>query len=161
MNIHSIDIESIHRPDELVRFFEDNEVKQGDTVKIITDDDKNALMMMGLILIILIALVFFFDSNKSAIPNGRRRSRRKKDDDGEKILDDLFKGKSVEEIEREVENEYGVRIEVEQREDEEHRVWRNLSAKNFLKGYGEIEPDYNTDDIKEPNPRYQSKWKGK
>jgi hypothetical protein len=42
--------------------------------------------------------------------------------------------------------------------DKEAKAWRDASARNFLKGYGDNEPDYTRADIKEPNPEYK-KWK--
>ena len=39
-------------------------------------------------------------------------------------------------------------------------LWKDLSARNFLKGYGEHEPEYTDADIKEPNPEYKA-WKEK
>lgn len=42
--------------------------------------------------------------------------------------------------------------------DDEEKLWRDASAKNFLKGYGKDEPEYTQADIKEPNPEYK-KWK--
>ena len=44
--------------------------------------------------------------------------------------------------------------------DSEEKLWRDYSAKKFLKAYGEDEPEYTDADIKEPNPEYK-KWKGK
>ncbi len=42
--------------------------------------------------------------------------------------------------------------------NEEEKLWRDTSARNFLKGYGDNEPDYTKADVKEPNPEYK-KWK--
>ena len=47
------------------------------------------------------------------------------------------------------------RVEIPKDNDAE---WMEYSAHNFLKGYGENEPDYSASDIKEPNPEYR-KWK--
>ena len=44
--------------------------------------------------------------------------------------------------------------------ENEELLWKDLSAKNFLKGYGENEPEYTEADIKEANPEYKA-WKGK
>lgn len=52
-------------------------------------------------------------------------------------------------------------MEVEYQDtDEEEQAWRNLSAQNFLKGYGINEPEYFESDIKEPNVEYKA-WKEK
>ena len=44
--------------------------------------------------------------------------------------------------------------------ENEEALWRDLSTRNFLKGYAENEPEYTEADIKEPNPEYKA-WKGK
>ncbi len=44
--------------------------------------------------------------------------------------------------------------------ENEQSAWQDFSANNFLKGYGEDEPDYTEGDVKEPNPEYKI-WKGK
>ncbi len=44
--------------------------------------------------------------------------------------------------------------------ENEEKMWRDLSAQSFLKGYGADEPEYTEADIKEPNSEYKG-WKGK
>jgi hypothetical protein len=113
------------------------------------------LVLTALIVIVIFALFFSWSTNS------KKTNRRRRNDDTEPILEDLFKGKSIEEIEKEVENEYGVKIEIQHVEDEDYKAWRDLSNQNFLKAYGQDEPEYNINDIKEPNPLYKSKWKEK
>lgn len=43
---------------------------------------------------------------------------------------------------------------------DEEALWKNFSSENFIKGYGEDEPEYTDADIKEPNPEYKA-WKEK
>ena len=155
MNILSIYIETVNRPNELVRFFDDNEVQEGDTLKIITEEDENSLVIAAVVIIVIAAMFFSWGTNKKI------STRRRRINESDPILDDLFKGKSIDEIEKEVENEYGVKIEVQHREDQEHKAWKDLSNRNFLKGYSQDDYEYNISDVKEPNPLYQSKWKGK
>lgn len=42
--------------------------------------------------------------------------------------------------------------------ENEEKEWKDLSASNFIEGYGDDEPEYTDGDIKEPNPEYK-KWK--
>lgn len=44
--------------------------------------------------------------------------------------------------------------------ENEELLWKDMSARNFLKGYGESEPEYTEADIKQTNPEYKA-WKGK
>lgn len=40
-------------------------------------------------------------------------------------------------------------------EDAEHEAWVKLSLKRLQDAYGEDEPEYSLDMIKEPNPHYE------
>ncbi len=42
-------------------------------------------------------------------------------------------------------------------EDEEREDWLRLSMQNFAAGYGEDEPEYSLDNIKEWNPDYEGR----
>ncbi|MCW3121904.1 MAG: hypothetical protein JWQ38_1396 [Flavipsychrobacter sp.] len=44
--------------------------------------------------------------------------------------------------------------------ENDEQAWKDIAAKNFLKGYSDDEPDYTLNDIKEPNPEYKA-WKEK
>lgn len=39
--------------------------------------------------------------------------------------------------------------------EDEKKGWQDFSNQNFLKGYGESEPEYTIADVKEPNPEYK------
>ncbi len=41
--------------------------------------------------------------------------------------------------------------------DEERAEWLRFSMQNFAAGYGEDEPEYSLDDVKEWNPDYEGK----
>ena len=64
---------------------------------------------------------------------------------------------STAELEKKIKKEFGVSVEIEQA-DEEEKMWRDLSAHHFLKGYDDAEPEYTLSDVREPNPEYK-KWK--
>ena len=55
---------------------------------------------------------------------------------------------------------YAMLEAVEELPENEEKMWKDLSAQNFLKGYGADEPEYSLADIKEPNTEYKG-WKGK
>lgn len=75
------------------------------------------------------------------------------------MIDDLFKEKTVEEIETQIENDYGVKLEVEQR-DSDREDFLELSAQAFEQEYGD-EPDYSNVPIIEINPDYNPWKKGR
>ena len=44
-----------------------------------------------------------------------------------------------------------------EQEDEEHEAWLRLSSEGLARAYGEEEPEYPTELIKEPNPDYEGR----
>jgi hypothetical protein len=106
----------MHEPKEVARFLEDNEAQKGDTLRLIIDGGINNLIIAAFL---VFALSCFYGRSK------------KRQEEGGEILDNILKGTSVDELENEIESEYGVKIEVQHREDEEFRAWRNLSNQNF------------------------------
>lgn len=78
---------------------------------------------------------------------------------GEKVLDDLFgKYNSEEELEAEIERDYGIKITVESKTDPEHEEWMSMSALEFDRAYTDPLDDYSDVPVKEPNPHYRP-WK--
>ncbi len=119
-------------------------------LKVKTDEQKNTLALVAIVVVVAIAIIYFFN-----------KARKNRTDDGEKMLDGLFKNKTIEEIENGVMEEYGIKIEIEQKEmHEERNDWQLLSSQNFIKEYSIDEPEYTDADLKEPNPEYIA-WKGK
>ncbi len=148
MQTIELDIAKYKTREELMNFLKRRDVRKGDTVKVVTDEDKTTLAATGIVVIVLLAIIYIF-------------SQRKKSDrelEGEAILDKLVKGKSIDEIEKEVKDEYGVKIEVEQKKDEEREDWIKLSMKGLDKGYAKDDPDISSIPVREPNPKYNP-WK--
>jgi hypothetical protein len=42
-------------------------------------------------------------------------------------------------------------------EEDDHDLWLRFSAANLARAYGEDEPEYGLEDIKEPNPYYDGR----
>jgi hypothetical protein len=150
MKTHELEMDNFHSPDELVRFLEDNDLKKGDTLKVMTEEEIKEGVLVAFVVLIILAIAYIFNKTKT-----------ERMEDGQKILDDLFKGKTIEEIEESVQQEYGIKIEMEQKEpDHEREDWLRLSGQNISRAYTIDEPEYTEGDVKEPNPEYKI-WKGK
>jgi hypothetical protein len=88
-----------------------------------------------------------------------QENKRQNQEDGERLLNDLFKGKTIEDIEQQVSEEYGIKIELELKSPQnDENEWNSLSLKNLEKAYEINEPDYNDIQVQEPNPSYDP-WK--
>jgi hypothetical protein len=48
-----------------------------------------------------------------------------------------------------------VRVTIELVDDDERVAWTSFSAQGLAAAYGEDEPEYSLDQIKEPNPEYE------
>ncbi|MBX7139761.1 MAG: hypothetical protein K1X63_01670 [Chitinophagales bacterium] len=145
MKTLELEVDEINSPSALVEYFNANNMEEGDTLKIMTEEQEK-MLIWAVIAVAAIAIVYYFISKKQY------------EEDGDNMLADIFKGKSVEEIEKQIEEEYGVKVEVEQREDEERREWGMLAMRGLSHAYGDDEPEYFDADIKEPNPEYKA-WK--
>ena len=143
MKTHELEITNYQTPGEVVRFLNKHDVKRGDTLKVSAEDEKQNITVM-IFAVVVMALIMFYNQKK------------KREEEGEKILDTLFKESStIEEIEKEVEKEYGIKIQVETKTDEEREFWYKLSSQGLAKAYSIDEPDYTEADVKEPNPDYK------
>lgn len=138
MKVHQIEMESIKAPGDLVSFLEDNDVRRGDTVKVITAEKE----ILFTLLFIFMALYLYYTAKKD------------RQEDGEKILDSIFKEKSPDDVEYEIQVQYGIKIETEYI-DREKQEWQSLSHQHFINSYDAAEPDYDHMVIKEPNPACQ------
>ena len=145
MKTLELEVDEIKSPGEVVNFFKKNEMREGDTLKISTSEEN--LAYSAVLFIIVLAIVFYFTKEKV-----------KRVAEGEKMLDDLFKGKSAEEMERQIEEEYGVKIEIESHEEQERREWGMISLHGLSHAYGDNEPDYTDVPLIEVNPNYKP-WK--
>lgn len=147
MKTSVIDIDHIDTNEEVVAYFENENLQKGDTLKLVTKEGYNRFALTAIVVVIIIAFVLV-------------ELRRKREEDGGAMLDDLFKGKSLEDIEAQVRSEYGINLEVETGVDTEREEWMQLAGAALVNGYGDDEVEYTDADIKEPNPDYIP-WKEK
>jgi hypothetical protein len=146
MRTHELAIANYQSPEAVVRFLDEHKVKRGDTLKVTTEQYQQTILM-ALSLIVVMALFYFY------------KKKGEREEEGGKILEGIFKeGATVEDIEKQVEKEYGIKIEVETKPDEERDFWYKLSAQNLSRAYGIDESDYSDVTILEPNPNYKP-WK--
>ncbi len=148
MQTIELDIDKFKTQEDVLKFLENEGVAKGDTVKVLTEEDKSSLTTAGALIIILLVISHIFLAKKET----------KRQKEGGEILDKLLKGKSIEEIEKEVEKEYGVKIEVEKKSDDEREDWIKLSMKGLERAYTKDDPDISEIQVKEPNPKYDP-WK--
>jgi len=136
-----LDTEKIHTSREAYDYLKEQQIKEGDEIRILTGEDTGTLAFVGIIVLVILAIVAYFDKNQQKAF-------------GNKIIDQLFGGKSSEEIEKAIEAQYGVHIEVEQK-DTSGNEWKQLAAKGLANTYDEEEPDYSDVELKEKNPNYK------
>lgn len=150
MKTHDLVMSDFLYPGKVVQFLENEGLEEGDILKVKTEEQKNSAALMAVVVVVVIAVIYFF-----------HKARKNRLEDGEKMLDELFKNKTIEEIEEGMMEEYGIKIEIEQKQfDEEREDWQLLSSQNFIKEYSIDEPEYTDADVKEPNPLYRT-WKEK
>ena len=140
MNTIYIDTSEIHSHKDAYKILQEEQLKEGDEIHIFTKNDHVALV---LVTSILLAILYYFQSDQHF---GRSY--------GQQLLDDLFGEKSTDQIEKEIEDEYGITIEVEQK-DSFKDDWNRFAAKGLADSYGEEEPDYSNAELKERNTDYQ------
>jgi len=70
------------------------------------------------------------------------------------LLKDIFGNMSSVEIQKEIEKEYGITIQMETAKEKEN--WQQFSKQQLAKSYGIYEEEYSANMIKEPNPDYRN-----
>lgn len=112
--------------------------RAGDHVKLVHSEETTFAIIIALIVVYL-----YFKTQ------GMLRSF------GEQIIDDLFgKYDSADELEKDIENEYGIKVTVEPKEDPEREDWVRFSSTQLERAYTDSEDDYSDVPVKEPNPDY-------
>lgn len=148
MKTSVIDIDHINTNEEVVAYFENENLQKGDTLKLVTKEEHSKWILTAVVVIIVIAFIGVYN-------------KRKREEDGAAMLDGLFKGKNLEEIEKQVLSEYGINIEVESTPiDTEREEWMALAGAALTNAYSDDEVEYTDADIKKPNPDYIP-WKEK
>ncbi len=143
MRTIDLNIANYHVPGDVIPLFHKHDLQFGDTIKVTTQEGNEDLTLL-IVVVIAVALVIFYQQKK------------KRKDNGESILNNLFKQiVTIEEIEKEVEQEYGIKIVVETKPNEERGFWNRMTAIGLSKAHSSEEPDYSDVIVKEPNPSYK------
>ena len=134
-----LDTEKIQNRQEAYDYLKDQQIQEGDEIKILTEEERGTLAFTAIIFVVIIAIFFYLSKGKEF---------------GDKVVEKMFGDKSNEDLEKEIEDQYGISIEVEQK-DKSREEWTQFAAKGLASTYGEDEPDYSDVELKEKNPNYE------
>ena len=154
MRTFELEADQLQSIDDVKHFLQEKEVKEGDTLKLITEQTK--------MIYIVVVLAMVFAAIMSVVSRNKKtdENKKKRQEEGDKILSDIFKGKgkTPQDIEKKIEKESGIKVRVERKQmDEEKKFWLKAVSKGIAKAY-DTEPDYSDVPLMEPNPGYKP-WK--
>jgi len=136
MKVVEVDISAYKLPKDLALDFTKHNLEEGD--QLILKTDKNTIFIAATILVVvIIALSYYYKKSQHYADTVLRR---------------VFSEDNLEEIEAEVEKNFGNDIVFEEKENDD---WNKFNINNLSKAYGENEPEYDLSMIKEPNPTYK------
>lgn len=139
MQVHEIYIDNkTANPKSLADILIKNKITEGDKLIIKKATISDEAFIVIIVLVISVIAIWF--------------AKERKNEYSEKLLNDIFKDKTIEDIEEEMLTSYGIKVEIEQ--EDERKLWIENARQNLSKGYGEDEPDYESIILKEPNPDY-------
>ncbi len=131
---------------DLEEYLKGKHLVKGDKVEIISTNadpfSSDAAIIITLMVLAFALAAFLAFEKKTFVDN---------------LLENLFENEDINLLEKEIEKEFGVEIEVKQDfsdEIEEKDFWTALGSQSFQRAYGENEPDYNDVKVLEPNPKY-------
>lgn len=133
MSIIELNINQDTKPQSLASALKKQNLQRGDRLNIrsLLDEEMS-------LLIVLVALAVYY---------------KIKIDYADKLLKDIFGNMSSMEIQKEIEKEYGIAVQMETAKEKEN--WQQFSKQQLAKAYGINEEEYSANMIKEPNPDYK------
>ena len=134
----------MHSQSQVVDLLEREELRPGDRLDVIIDDEDKSILLFAILLLLAAGLFVYFK---------KEQKREERIAEGARILEGLTASENAEELEREIEAEYGIQIEFIREEDDD-AAWSNAAAILMTNGYTDDEPDY-SDVLNESNPRYK------
>lgn len=144
MSTHTLNIDKNKKPKDIRDFINRTQPKKGDKVRLFSEQTTITTVVILTLVVLGVALGYYFN-------------KKKKTEDSEKILEDLFADfNTAEELEKHIEEEYGIIVE-HQPEDTESEDWSRFALHNLNNAYAEDEPDISQIQVKEPNPSYNPK----
>ena len=127
MSTYVFSINKSQKPKDILDFLDKTKPKKGDKVKLVSDNDMFfGVMAIAGIALFAIALAYYF--------------KKKQHEEAEKMLQSLFEYYSTEEYEKYIEKEYGIIVEIEEKNGDDDN-WYKLSMQSLNKAYSVKEPD--------------------
>ena len=124
------------------------QVHAGDHLRLLSSKHQGDMYPFAMMVMVFHVLDRFFASR----PGNEARMRF-----GDQVVKDLFsRYANAQELERDMEREFGVEISLLMR-DTQDADWLRTSAADLARAYADNEPDYSSSDVKEPNPLYRPK----
>ncbi|WP_339810382.1 hypothetical protein [uncultured Imperialibacter sp.] len=144
MDTIELNTKSLVSPQDIVQTLYDRKLKAGDHIIILTNEEELAFISVVNVVFLAIQKVMGLNVDKF----------------GEKVIADIFDStKDRETLEQDIEERYGISIEVKQTSDVLREDWANLASESLERAYGTEEPDYSDMLLMEPNPLYRNRTK--
>lgn len=145
MKTVELNIDNIHSPSEVKDFLEKKRLKKGDTLQLSTASNVAYMVFAAVIL----AIGYLFVKTKE---------KEKRKMEGERLLKTFFEGKSIEEIGKQIEKEYGIKVKMEAKNSVHDFKLNNINnLKEYLLTWPEM-TDKEWSEIKEKREHF-NKWK--
>lgn len=138
MKTLEIQIDDTTNPRSLSDILSKNKLTSGDTLLLKNSKIDEAGFIIACLMVVTIIAVWFANKNKNTY--------------ADKLLDNIFKDNTIEDIEAEMLREYGITVKIE--EKQERQSWYQFGRNTLEKSYALNEPDYDSLALKEPNPDY-------
>lgn len=151
MKTLTLRIQELQSPQEILALLAKENLRKGDRLDLVVRKEENEhdLAFLGLLLLLGLVLLAYF---------GEQEQTKKRVADGENILKKLFEAGQAEKMEKNLESEYGIEIEVvriSEAVDDDDAAWRDAAPLLMSHAYDEDEPDYSDVPLLEPNPNYR------
>jgi hypothetical protein len=133
MKTIELNIDHYTKPQSLAGELKEKNLQQGDTLTV------TSVLSQEMVLLIVLVALGFLNQRKMGYAN--------------ELLKDIFDNKDSKEIQREIEEQYGIVVEFEPAKED--KGWQQFSNEKLAKAYGTDEPEYDESLVKEPNPDYK------
>jgi hypothetical protein len=144
MDTIELNTKTLGSPQDIIQTLYDRKLKVGDHVIILTNEEELAFISVVNVVFLAIQKVMGHNVDKF----------------GEKVIADIFdSNKGYESLEQDIEEKYGISIEVKQTSDVLREDWATLVSEGLERAYGTEEPDYSDMLVMEPNPLYRNQTK--
>jgi hypothetical protein len=138
MKTLEIQIDDTTNPKSLSDILSQNKLTSGDSLLLKNSKIDEAGFIVVCLMVITFIAVWFANKTKNAY--------------ADELLENIFKDKTIEDIEAEMLKEYGITVKIDSNPEQEN--WYNIGRNTLENSYGSNEPDYESLILKEPNPDY-------